>query len=201
MLPALQNAFNPSVSHEIGGRQYQSDLLSRMLGERIIFLMGEVNDTMAMLVTAQLLHLEAENPSKDIQIYINSPGGSVTAGLAIHDTMNFVKPDIVTHVMGAASSMGAFLLAAGAKGKRYALPNARIMIHQPWAGGISGQATDISIQAEQILKMKHKLNEILARNTGKKLKVIEADTERDYFLDAEQAKAYGLIDHVVERRP
>lgn len=194
-------AFNPMVSHESGGRQYQSDLLSRLLKERIIFLMGEVNDTMAMLLTGQLLHLEADNPAKDIQIYINSPGGSVTAGLAIHDVMNYVRPDIVTTVVGAASSMGAFLAAAGAKGKRYALPNARIMIHQPWAGGISGQATDIGIHAAQILSMKERLSQILAKNTGKTLKKILADTERDFYLDAEAARAYGLLDHVITSRP
>lgn len=196
----MSSLFNPIVTHESAGKHYQSDLLSHLLKERVVFLMGEVTDAMAMLITGQLLHLEAENPDKDIQIYINSPGGSVTAGLAIHDVMNYVRPAVSTTVVGAASSMGAFLAAAGAKGKRYALPNARIMIHQPWAGNISGQATDIHIHAAQIVNLKNRLNAILAKNTGKTVKRLAADTERDYYLTADEAQTYGLIDHVIERR-
>ena len=159
----------------------------------------EVNDTTASLVVAQLLYLEAQDPDKDIQFYINSPGGSVTAGLAIYDTMQYIKPDVSTICIGMAASMGAFLLSSGAKGKRIALPNAEIMIHQP-SGGSQGQATDIQIQAEQILKIKKKLNEILAENTGKDISVIERDTERDHFMTAEEAREYGLIDKVIYKR-
>ena len=159
----------------------------------------EVNDTTASLVVAQLLYLEAQDPDKDIQFYINSPGGSVTAGLAIYDTMQYIKPDVSTICIGMAASMGAFLLSSGAKGKRIALPNAEIMIHQP-SGGSQGQATDIQIQAEQILKIKKKLNEILAENTGKDIAVIERDTERDHFMTAEEAREYGLIDKVIYKR-
>ncbi len=159
----------------------------------------EVNDTTASLIVAQLLYLEAQDPDKDIQFYINSPGGSVTAGLAIYDTMQYIKPDVSTICIGMAASMGAFLLSSGAKGKRIALPNAEIMIHQP-SGGSQGQATDIQIQAEQILKIKKKLNEILAGNTGKDIAVIERDTERDHFMTAEEAREYGLIDKVIYKR-
>ena len=180
-----------------GERSY--DIFSRLLNDRIVMLSEEVNDTTASLIVAQLLYLEAQDPDKDIQFYINSPGGSVTAGLAIYDTMQYIKPDVSTICIGMAASMGAFLLSSGAKGKRIALPNAEIMIHQP-SGGSQGQATDIQIQAERILKVKRRLNEILAGNTGKDLAVIERDTERDHFMTAEEAREYGLIDKVIYKR-
>ena len=180
-----------------GERSY--DIFSRLLKERIIFLADEVNDQTASLVVAQLLFLESEDPNKDIQLYINSPGGSVTAGMAIYDTMNYVKCDVSTICIGMAASMGAFLLSGGAKGKRFALPNAEIMIHQP-SGGAQGQATDIKIVADRIIETRKKLNEILAANTGQPLSVIEVDTERDHYMSAEEAKQYGLIDAVLERR-
>lgn len=179
-----------------GERSY--DIYSRLLKDRIIFLGEEVNDVSANIIIAQLLFLAAEDPDKDINLYINSPGGSVTAGLAIYDTMQYIKPDVSTICIGMAASMGAFLLAGGAKGKRYALPNSEIMIHQP-SGGAKGQATDIMIHAENILKIKKKLNQILADNTGKPYDVIQADTERDNYMDAEEAKAYGLIDSVITK--
>ncbi len=177
-----------------GERTY--DIYSRLLKDRIIFLSEEVNDVTASLVVAQMLYLESEDPGKDIHFYINSPGGSVTAGMAIYDTMQFVKCDVSTTVIGMAASMGAFLLAGGAKGKRYALPNAEVMIHQP-SGGARGQATDIKIVAEQILQTRQKLNEILAANTGQPVEQVAIDTERDNYMTAEQAKAYGLIDEVI----
>lgn len=180
-----------------GERNY--DIYSRLLKERIIFLGEEVNETTASLVVAQLLFLESENPEKDIHLYINSPGGVVTAGMAIYDTMNYIKCDVSTICMGLAASMGAFLLAGGAKGKRFALPNAEIMIHQP-SGGAKGQATDIKIVADNILKTRKRLNEILAANTGKPIEVIEVDTERDNYMGAEDAVAYGLIDAVITNR-
>lgn len=180
-----------------GERSY--DIYSRLLKDRIIFLGEEVTDVSASVVVAQLLFLEAEDPGKDINLYINSPGGSVTAGMAIYDTMNFIKCDVSTICIGMAASMGAFLLAGGTKGKRMALPNAEVMIHQP-SGGARGQATDIKIVADNILKTKRKLNEILAANTGKPLEVIEVDTERDNYMSAEEAKAYGLIDSIVTNR-
>lgn len=180
-----------------GERNY--DIYSRLLKDRIIFLGEEVNETTASLVVAQLLFLESEDPGKDIQLYINSPGGMVTAGMAIYDTMQYIKCDVSTICIGLAASMGAFLLAGGAKGKRYALPNAEVMIHQP-SGGAKGQATEIQIAAENILKTKKKLNEILAANTGKPYDVIATDTERDYYMSAEEAKAYGLIDDVIVRK-
>ena len=180
-----------------GERSY--DIFSRLLNDRIIMLSEEVNDTTASLIVAQLLYLEAQDPDKDIQFYINSPGGSVTAGLAIYDTMQYIKPDVSTICVGLAASMGAFLLSSGAKGKRIALPNAEIMIHQP-SGGSQGQCTDIQIQAEQILKIKKRLNKILAENTGKSVETIEADCERDPFTTAEEAKEYGLIDQVIYKR-
>ena len=180
-----------------GERTY--DIYSRLLKDRIIFLGEEVNDVTASLVVAQLLFLESEDPGKDIQLYINSPGGSVTAGMAIYDTMQFIKCDVSTICIGLAASMGAFLLAGGAKGKRYALPNSEIMIHQP-SGGAQGQATDIKIVADHILKIKKKLNQILADNTGQPLEVVEVDTERDNYMSAEEAKAYGLIDEVISSR-
>ena len=179
-----------------GERSY--DIYSRLLKERIIFLGEEVNDVSASVIVAQLLFLEAEDPGKDIQLYINSPGGSVTAGLAIYDTMQYIKCDVSTVCIGMAASMGAFLLSGGAKGKRFALPNAEIMIHQP-SGGAQGQATEISIAAEHILRTRQKLNEIMAANTGQPLETIKADTERDNFMSAEEAKAYGLIDEVIAK--
>ena len=177
-----------------GERSY--DIYSRLLKDRIIFLGEEVNDVSASVIVAQLLFLEAEDPSKDIQLYINSPGGSVTAGMAIYDTMKYIKCDVSTVCMGMAASMGAFLLSGGAKGKRFALPNAEVMIHQP-SGGAQGQATEIRIVAENILKIKKRLNEILAANTGQPYEVIERDTERDNYMNAEEAKAYGLIDEII----
>ena len=180
-----------------GERSY--DIYSRLLKDRIIFLGEEVNDVSANIVVAQLLFLEAEDPNKDIQLYINSPGGSVTAGMGIYDTMQYIKCDVSTVCVGMAASMGAFLLSGGAKGKRFALPNAEIMIHQP-SGGAQGQATEIQIAAEHILKTRQKLNQILADNTGQPLDVICVDTERDNFMSAEEAKAYGLIDEVITRR-
>jgi ATP-dependent Clp protease protease subunit len=180
-----------------GERSY--DIYSRLLKDRIIFLGEEVNDVTAGLIVAQLLFLEAEDPDKDIYLYINSPGGSITSGMAIYDTMQYIKPDVSTICIGMAASMGAFLLSAGAKGKRFALPNSEIMIHQP-LGGFKGQATDIDIHAKRILRTKDKLNEILSKNTGKPLDEIKRDVERDYFMEAFEAKEYGLIDDVVERK-
>ena len=179
-----------------GERSY--DIYSRLLKERIIFLGEEVNDVSASVIVAQLLFLEADDPDKDIQLYINSPGGSVTAGMAIYDTMQYIKCDVSTVCIGMAASMGAFLLAGGKKGKRFALPNAEIMIHQP-SGGAQGQATEIQIAAEHILRTKQKLNEIVAANTGQSLETIKADTERDNFMSADEAKAYGLIDEVIAK--
>ena len=181
-----------------GERSY--DIYSRLLNDRIIFLADEVNDQTASLVVAQLLFLEAQDPDKDISLYINSPGGSVSAGMAIYDTMNFIKCDVSTICIGMAASMGAFLLSSGAKGKRFALPNSEIMIHQP-LGGMQGQASDIKIHADHILRTRERLNTILAQNTGKSLDVIAADTERDNFLTADAAAAYGLIDKVIAHRP
>ena len=180
-----------------GERSY--DIFSRLLNDRIIMLSDEINDTTASLVVAQLLYLESQDPDKDISFYINSPGGSVTAGMAIYDTMNYIKPDVSTICVGLAASMGAFLLSSGAKGKRFALPNSEIMIHQP-LGGAKGQASDIKIHADWILKTRDKLNHILAENTGKPLEVIERDTDRDNFMSAEDALAYGLIDKVYDKR-
>lgn len=180
-----------------GERSY--DIYSRLLKDRIIFLGEEINDAVASTVVAQLLFLESEDPGKDIHMYINSPGGSVTAGMAIYDTMNYIKCDVSTTCIGMAASMGAFLLSSGAKGKRYALPNAEVMIHQP-LGGAQGQATEIQIAAEHILKTKKKLNEILAKNTGQDVEVVEKDTDRDNWMSADEAKAYGLIDEVIKDR-
>ena len=192
-------SFVPYVVEQTGKGERSYDIYSRLLKDRIIFLGEEVNETTASLVVAQLLFLESEDPNKDIHLYINSPGGSVTAGMAIYDTMNYIKCDVSTICMGMAASMGAFLLSGGAKGKRFALPNAEIMIHQP-LGGAQGQATEIKIVADHILKTRKKLNEILAKNTGKPLEVIEVDTERDNYMDAYQAMEYGLIDKVIENR-
>ncbi|HHW48718.1 MAG TPA: ATP-dependent Clp endopeptidase proteolytic subunit ClpP [Clostridiaceae bacterium] len=181
-----------------GERSY--DIYSRLLKDRIIVLSDEINDVTASLVVAQMLFLEAEDPDKDILLYINSPGGSITAGFAIYDTMQYVKPDVSTICIGMAASMGSFLLAAGAKGKRYALPNSEIMIHQPWVRGIGGQATDVKIRAEWLLKTKNKLNKILSELTGQPLEKIERDVERDFFMSAEEAKAYGIVDEIMARR-
>ncbi|ABM94254.1 ATP-dependent Clp endopeptidase proteolytic subunit ClpP [Methylibium petroleiphilum] len=189
----------PVVIEQSGRGERAYDIYSRLLRERVIFLVGPVNDQTANLVVAQLLFLESENPDKDISLYINSPGGSVSAGLSIFDTMQFIKPDVSTLCMGIAASMGAFLLAAGAKGKRFALPNSRVMIHQP-SGGAQGQATDIEIQAREILKLRESLNGILAERTGQPLEKIRADSERDYFMSAEEATGYGLIDKVIAQR-
>jgi ATP-dependent Clp protease protease subunit len=189
----------PIVIEQSGRGERAYDIYSRLLRERVIFLVGPVNDVTANLVVAQLLFLESENPDKDISLYINSPGGSVSAGLSIFDTMQFIKPDVSTLCMGLAASMGAFLLAAGAKGKRFALPNSRIMIHQP-SGGAQGQATDIEIQAREILKLRESLNKILAERTGQSLEKIRNDSERDFFMSGPEAKEYGLIDSVLDRR-
>ncbi len=180
-----------------GERSY--DIYSRLLKERVIFCVGQVEDYMANLIVAQMLFLESENPDKDIHLYINSPGGSVTAGLSIYDTMQFIKPDVSTMCIGQAASMGAFLLAGGAKGKRFMLPNARTMIHQP-SGGAQGQATDIDIQAREILIIRERLNELMAHHTGQDIEKIRLDTERDNFMNAEQSKAYGLVDDVMTQR-
>ena len=189
----------PMVVEQTSRGERSYDIFSRLLNDRIVFLGEEVNDVTAGLVIAQLLFLEAQDPEKDISLYINSPGGSVTSGLAIYDTMNYIKCDVSTICVGMAARMGAFLLAAGAAGKRFALPNSEIMIHQPM-GGARGQASDIKIQAEQILKIRSKLNKILAQHTGKPIEVIEADTERDNFMTADEAKDYGLIDKVYAKR-
>ena len=189
----------PIVIEQSGRGERAYDIYSRLLRERIIFLVGPVNDAVANLVVAQMLFLESENPDKDISLYINSPGGSVSAGMSIFDTMNFIKPDVSTLCMGMAASMGAFLLSAGTKGKRFALPNSKIMIHQP-LGGAQGQATDIEIHAREILKTRDQLNRILAERTGQSLEKIQADTERDYFMSAEESQGYGLIDQVLTQR-
>ena len=193
-------ALVPTVVEQTGRGERAYDIYSRLLKDRIIFLGDEVNDVTAGLVVAQLLFLEAEDPDKDIHLYINSPGGSVTAGMAIYDTMQYIKPDVSTICIGMAASMGAFLLNAGAKGKRYALPNSTIMIHQP-LGGAKGQATDIEIHAKWSLQIKERLNQILSERTGQPLEKIKADTERDNFMSAMEAKEYGLVDEVIEQRP
>ncbi|MBL8520899.1 MAG: ATP-dependent Clp endopeptidase proteolytic subunit ClpP [Betaproteobacteria bacterium] len=189
----------PMVIEQSGRGERAFDIYSRLLKERVIFLVGEVNDATANLIVAQLLFLESENPDKDISLYINSPGGSVTAGLAIYDTMQFIKPDVTTLCTGFAASMGAFLLAAGSKGKRICLPNSRVMIHQV-SGGFRGQASDIEIHAKETLFLKRRLNEIMSRHTGQPMEVIERDTDRDNFLSAEEARNYGIIDKVLESR-
>ncbi len=190
----------PMVIEQSGRGERSYDIYSRLLKERVIFLVGPVNDQTANLVVAQLLFLESENPDKDISFYINSPGGSVTAGMAIYDTMQFIKPDVSTLCVGMAASMGAFLLSAGTKGKRFSLPNSRVMIHQP-SGGAQGQASDIEIHARDILKTRDQLNRILAHNTGQTVEKIERDTERDYFMFADEAQAYGVVDQVISKRP
>jgi ATP-dependent Clp protease protease subunit len=189
----------PMVVEQTSRGERAFDIYSRLLKERVIFLVGGVDDYVANVIVAQLLFLEADNPEKDISLYINSPGGIVTAGLAIYDTMRFIKPDVSTICVGQAASMGSFLLAAGAKGKRYILPNSRVMIHQP-SGGTQGQATDIAIQAKEILYLRERLNQELAANTGQPIEKIATDVERDYFMNAEEAKAYGVVDAVLDRR-
>jgi len=190
----------PMVVEQSGRGERSYDIYSRLLKERVVFLVGPVNDQSANLVVAQLLFLESENPDKDIYLYINSPGGSVTAGMAIYDTMQFIKPNVSTLCIGMAASMGAFLLAGGAEGKRFALPNSRIMIHQPLIGGLAGQASDIEIHAKELIKTKRTLNELLAKHTGQTLETIERDTDRDNFMNSDEAKAYGLIDQVLASR-
>jgi len=198
--PNVENlGYVPMVIEQSGRGERAYDIYSRLLRERVIFLVGPVNDMSANLVVAQMLFLEAENPDKDIYLYINSPGGSVTAGMSIYDTMQFIKPDVSTLCIGQAASMGAFLLAAGAKGKRFSLPNSRIMIHQP-SGGFQGQSTDIEIHAKEILYLRGKLNDILAFHTGRTADEIDRDTERDNFMSAEQSVAYGMIDKVIKNR-
>jgi ATP-dependent Clp protease protease subunit len=192
-------SYIPMVVEQTGKGERSYDIYSRLLKDRIIFLSDEVNDVTASLVVAQLLFLESEDPDKDIYLYINSPGGSITAGMAIYDTMNYIKPEVSTTCIGMAASMGAFLLAAGQKGKRYALPNSEIMIHQP-LGGFKGQATDIDIHAKRILKIKETLNEILSEGTGQPLDKIKQDVERDYFMSADEAKEYGLVDEVIIKK-
>lgn len=189
----------PMVVEQTGRGERAYDIYSRLLKERVVFLIGPVNDATANLVVAQMLFLEAENPDQDIHFYINSPGGSVTAGMSIYDTMQFIKPDVSTMVLGQAASMGAFLLTAGAEGKRHALPNSRVMIHQP-LGGFQGQATDIDIHAREILFIKERLNRLLAKHTGQDYETICHDTERDNFMSAERAKEYGLIDNIIDKR-
>ena len=191
--------FVPIVVEQSNRGERAYDIWSRLLKDRIIFLGGPIDDTVANLIIAQLLFLESEDPDKDVQMYINSPGGSVTAGLAIYDTMQYIKPDVATICLGSAASMGALLLSSGAKGKRYALPYSRIMVHQPW-GGAQGQATDVEIHAREILRLRELLNEILAGNTGQSLAKIQQDTERDYFMSSAQAKEYGIIYHLMTRR-
>ena len=193
-------ALVPTVVEQTGRGERSYDIYSRLLKDRIIFLGDEVNDVTAGLIVAQLLFLEAEDPDKDIHLYINSPGGSVTAGMAIYDTMQYIKPDVSTICIGLAASMGAFLLTAGAKGKRFALPNSEIMIHQP-LGGAKGQATDVEIHAKWLLKTKDKLNKLLAENSGQPLEKIQMDTERDNFMSAQEAKEYGLVDEVIINKP
>lgn len=191
-------SFMPYVIEKTGRGERSYDIYSRLLKDRIVMLSGEVNDAVATSIVAQLLFLEADDPEKDIYFYINSPGGSVTAGMSMYDTMQFIKPDVSTICIGQAASMGAFLLSAGTKGKRYSLPNSRIMIHQP-SGGAQGQATDIQIQAQEIQRLKEILNKVLAKNCGKTVKQIEKDTERDYFMSAEDSVKYGIIDKVIEK--
>ena len=201
MQPTIESlGLVPMVVEQSGRGERAYDIYSRLLKERIIFMVGPVTDESANLVVALMLFLESENPDKDIYLYINSPGGSVTAGLSIYDTMNLIKPDVATLCLGQAASMGAFLLSAGTKGKRFALPNSRIMIHQPLLGGLSGQASDIEIHAKELLKIKQKLNELMAEHTGKRLAQLEKDTDRDNFMSADDAHKYGLIDQVINSR-
>lgn len=200
-MKSIEEAMNlvPMVIERTARGERSFDIYSRLLKERIIFMVGQVEDHMANLVVAQLLFLEADNPDKDISLYINSPGGVITSGMSIYDTMQFIKPDVSTMCIGQAASMGAFLLNAGAPGKRFALPNSRVMIHQP-SGGFQGQASDIDIQAKEILKIKQKMNELMAKHSGQKVEKVKKDTNRDHFMNAEEAKEYGIIDQVIESR-
>ena len=200
MSQKIMNQLVPIVVESTGRGERAYDIYSRLLKERIVFIGTPIDDNIASLIIAQLLFLESEDPDKDINIYINSPGGSVSAGLAIYDTMQYIRPDISTICIGMAASMAAVLLAGGTKGKRQTLPNSRIMIHQPW-GGVQGTATDISIQAEEILRMKKRINEILAHHSGKPVEQVEKDTDRDYYLSSEEAKAYGLVDNMLIKKP
>jgi len=199
-MPTPHNTLVPMVVEQTNRGERAYDIFSRLLKDNIIFIGTPIDDTVANLVIAQMLFLEAEDPDKDILLYINSPGGSITAGLAIYDTMQFIKPDVHTYCLGQAASMGAVLLAAGAKGKRFSLPNSRILIHQPLMSGLSGQATDIDLAAKEILRMRQRLNEILVEHTGQDPARIQEDTERDYIMTAEQGKAYGIIDDVIRKR-
>jgi ATP-dependent Clp protease protease subunit len=200
MIVPPNNQLVPIVVEQTGRGERAYDIFSRLLKERIVFIGMPIDDTLASLVIAQLLFLESEDPEKDIHLYINSPGGSISSGLAIYDTIQYIRPDVGTICIGMAASMAAVLLAGGAKGKRTALPNSRIMIHQPW-GGIQGSATDIRIQAEEILRMKKRINEILSKHTGKTPEVVEKDSDRDYYMSSEEAKDYGLIDNILVKRP
>ncbi len=195
-----RNQLVPMVVEQTNRGERAYDIFSRLLKDRIVFIGSQIDDNVANLAIAQMLFLEAEDPDNDILVYLNSPGGSITAGLAIYDTMQFIKPDVQTYCMGQAASMGAVLLAAGAKNKRFSLPNSRILIHQPWLGGLAGQASDIDIQAKEILRMRERLNEILALHTGQPLSRIAEDTDRDYIMSAQQAKDYGVIDDVISKR-
>lgn len=199
-IPEQMNTLVPMVIEQTARGERSYDIYSRLLKERIIFLSGPVNDYVSSLICAQLLFLESENPKKDIYLYINSPGGVVTSGLAMYDTMQYIKPDVATLCIGQACSMGSLLLTAGAPGKRYSLPNSRVMVHQP-SGGAQGQATDIEIQAREILSLRKRLNEMYVKHTGQKIKAIEEALERDRFMSAEEAKAFGLIDQIVEKQP
>ena len=199
-MPEQMNTLIPMVIEQTARGERSYDIYSRLLKERIIFLSGQVNDYVSTLICAQLLFLESENPKRDIYLYINSPGGVVTSGLAMYDTMQYIKPDVATVCIGQACSMGSLLLAAGAPGKRYSLPNSRIMVHQP-SGGAQGQATDIEIQAKEILSLRQRLNDIYVKHTGQKLKVIEEALERDRFMSAADAKAFGIVDQIVEKQP
>lgn len=199
-MAAPQNALVPMVVEQSGRGERAYDIYSRLLKERVVFLVGPIDDVTANLVVAQLLFLESENPDKDISLYINSPGGSISAGMSIYDTMQFIKPDVSTLCIGMAASMGAFLLASGQKDKRYCLPNSRVMIHQPLIGGLQGQASDIEIHAKELLRTKAKMNELLARHTGQPVERIERDTDRDNFLSADEAREYGLVDQVLSTR-
>ncbi len=196
----MKNISMPYVIEQTNRGERSYDIYSRLLEDRILFLSGEIDDTLANTIVAQLIYLEGKDPDKDIMMYINSPGGSISAGFAIYDTMNYIKCDVHTVCIGMAASMGAFLLSSGAKGKRSALPNAEVMIHQPLMGGLSGQASDIKIHAEHILRSKRRLNKILSENTGKSLDIIERDTDRDNYMTAEEAKKYGLIDNIYNKR-
>jgi ATP-dependent Clp protease protease subunit len=198
-MPSHTSTLVPMVVEQTARGERAFDIYSRLLKERVIFIVGPIEDHMANLVVAQLLFLESENPDKDIHLYINSPGGVITSGLSIYDTMRFIKPDVATMCIGQAASMGAFLLSAGAKGKRYSLPHSRVMIHQP-SGGAQGQATDIEIQAREILFLRERLNKLMAEHTGQPVEKIERDVERDFFMSAEAAKTYGLIDQIIDKR-